>query len=83
MKNKIQRVVNLLLGYSGVEQLQLNYVGYTGVKERAIKAGGRDNSGSLEKAINRVERKYPVGEDSNPELLKENLKRIAAYLESN
>jgi hypothetical protein len=83
MKNKIQRVVNLLLGYSGVEQLQLNYVGYTGVKEEARVAIGKGNSSSLEKAINSVERKYPVREDSNPELLKENLKRIAAYLGSN
>lgn len=80
MTKRIAKTAEVLVSYTNVEQL--NHTGYLQAIEDAGKKAGNENIGKLERAIHSVERRFAVGENSNPELLKENLRRIANYMTS-
>lgn len=80
MTNRIAKTAKLLVSYTTVEQL--NHTGYRQAKQDARETVGKENIGNLERAIHSVERRFAVGENSNPELLKENLRRMADYMTS-
>lgn len=78
MTNRIAKTAEVLVSYTTVEQL--NHTGYLQVIEDAGKKAGNENIGKLEKAVKIIERRNFVDERSNPEVLKENLRRIANYI---